>query len=66
MAWGSVDVEEQRMRFVVAVSRREKPLQQLCLEFGISRPTDGSGYGLNLNFKAAIFWRTATGRQIVI
>lgn len=39
MAWGSVDVEEQRLRFVVAVSRREKPLQQLCQEFGISRPT---------------------------
>src|ERR1700730_4909021 len=39
MAWGSVDVEEQRMRFVVAVSRQEKPLQQLCHEFGISRPT---------------------------
>jgi transposase InsO family protein len=39
MAWGSVDVEEQRMRFVIAASRREKPLQQLCKEFEISRPT---------------------------
>jgi transposase InsO family protein len=39
MAWGNVDVDEQRMRFVIAVSRREKPLQQLCQEFGISRPT---------------------------
>jgi hypothetical protein len=34
MAWGSVDVEEQRMRFVVAVSRQEKPLQQLCQQLG--------------------------------
>jgi transposase len=39
MAWGSVDREEQRMRFVIAVSRREKPLRQLCQEFEISRPT---------------------------
>src|ERR1700749_4300777 len=39
MAWGSVDIEEQRMRFVIAASRKEKPLQQLCKEFEISRPT---------------------------
>jgi transposase InsO family protein len=39
MAWRTVDVEEQRVRFVVRASRREKPLQQLCKEFGISRPT---------------------------
>ena len=39
MAWGTVDVREQRMRFVVCASRREKTLQQLCEEFQISRPT---------------------------
>lgn len=39
MAWGSVDVEEQRMRFVIAASRREKPFGKLCQEFEISRPT---------------------------
>jgi transposase InsO family protein len=39
MAWGNVDVEEQRMRFVIAGSRREKPFRQLCQEFEISRPT---------------------------
>jgi hypothetical protein len=26
MAWGMKDIGEQRVRFVVAVSRREKPL----------------------------------------
>ncbi len=39
MAWGSVEVEEQRMRFVIAASRKEKPFRQLCQEFEISRPT---------------------------
>jgi transposase InsO family protein len=39
MAWGSVEVEEQRMRFVVAASRKEKPFSRLCEEFDISRPT---------------------------
>lgn len=39
MAWGNVDVEEQRMRFVIAASRKEKPLRHLCQEFEISRPT---------------------------
>lgn len=34
-----MDVREQRVKFVVAASRREKPLHQLCREFGISRPT---------------------------
>lgn len=37
-----MDVREQRVRFVVAASRAEKPFGQLCQEFGISRPT---GYG---------------------
>src|SRR5215471_3241769 len=39
MAWGKVDVDEQRMRFVIAASRQEKPLRQLCQEFDISPPT---------------------------
>src|SRR5271170_7488201 len=39
MAWGTVNVDEQRMRFVVSASRGEKTLQQLCQEFDISRPT---------------------------
>ena len=39
MAWKAMEVHEQRVKFVVAVSRREKPLVALCAEFGISRPT---------------------------
>lgn len=31
MAWGNVDVEEQRMRFVIAVKRKEKPLGTLAV-----------------------------------
>ena len=34
-----MDVQEQRVRFVVAASRQEKPFTALCQEFGISRPT---------------------------
>jgi transposase len=39
MAWKTMEVHEQRVRFVVAASRKEKPLSVLCAEFGISRPT---------------------------
>ena len=39
MAWGTVHVDEQRMRFVVSASRGETTLQRLCEEFQISRPT---------------------------
>jgi transposase len=39
MPWMTMDVEEQKVRFVVAAARREKPLSALCQEFGISRPT---------------------------
>ena len=39
MAWGTVNVDEQRMRFVVLANRREKTMQELCEEFEISRPT---------------------------
>jgi len=34
-----MDVQEQRVRFVVAAARGEKSLTSLCQEFGISRPT---------------------------
>ena len=39
MAWGSVDIGEQRVRFVVRAGQREKSMQELCEEFAISRPT---------------------------
>jgi transposase InsO family protein len=39
MTWGSVDIQEQRVRFVVVASRREKSFQALCREFEVSRPT---------------------------
>jgi transposase InsO family protein len=39
MAWRAMDVGEQRVRFVVAASRGEKPVSALCAEYGISRPT---------------------------
>ena len=39
MAWKAMDVQDQRVRFVVAASGREKPMSALCAEFGISRPT---------------------------
>src|ERR1700675_2902685 len=39
MAWGTVKVNEQRMKFVVLASRREKTMRELCEEFEISRPT---------------------------
>jgi len=39
MAWGTVNVDEQRMRFVVLAGRREKTMRELCEEFAISRPT---------------------------
>ena len=39
MAWRTTNVQEQRMKFVVLASRKERSLTQLCTEFGISRPT---------------------------
>src|SRR5216684_4261852 len=39
MTWKSVDVREQRVRFVVAASRQEKTFRALCQEFEVSRPT---------------------------
>ena len=39
MAWGTVNVDDQRIRFVVSASRHEKSMNELCQEFEISRPT---------------------------
>ncbi len=39
MARKTMDVEEQKVKFVVAATRQEKPFTALCQEFGISRPT---------------------------
>src|SRR5487761_1075993 len=39
MAWKTMEVHEQRVRFVVAALRRERSLTSLCREFEISRPT---------------------------
>src|SRR5712691_12240826 len=39
MAWRSVDVQEQRVRFVVAADRGGKDFRALCQEFEISRDT---------------------------
>src|ERR1700733_638300 len=39
MAWRSLEVSEQRIRFVVAAHRGGSSLTALCAEFGISRPT---------------------------
>jgi transposase InsO family protein len=39
MAWKTVDIQEQRIRFVVAAAQRVQPFSSLCSEFGISRPT---------------------------
>jgi len=39
MAWRTNNVQEQRVEFVVAASRKEKSLTELCAEFNISRPT---------------------------
>jgi len=39
MPWKTMDVREQRVRFVVAALRGERSMSSLCREFGISRPT---------------------------
>jgi transposase InsO family protein len=39
MAWGTMNVDDQRVRFVVSASRQEKTMRALCQEFAISRPT---------------------------
>ena len=35
----TMDVQEQKVKFVVAATRQEKSFTALCQEFGISRPT---------------------------
>jgi transposase InsO family protein len=39
MAWKTMDIQEQRVRFVVAAARGTQRFSSLCAEFGISRPT---------------------------
>lgn len=39
MPWNEVDVQEQRMQFVMRAFGRKERLSALCREFGISRPT---------------------------
>ncbi len=39
MPWRTMDVQDQRVRFVVSALKPEMPFSQLCAEFGISRPT---------------------------
>jgi transposase InsO family protein len=39
MAWGSVNVDDQRMRFVMWASRPGTTMREACEEFKISRPT---------------------------
>ena len=50
MAWRTVDVDDQRVRFVVAASRHEKSFRELCAEFAVSRPT---GYEWLRRYQAA-------------
>ena len=45
MAWGTVKVDEQRVRFVVSAKRGEKTMSAMCEEFAISRPTGYRGCG---------------------
>ena len=39
MAWKTMDIQEQRARFVVAAAGGTQGFSSLCAEFGISRPT---------------------------
>jgi transposase InsO family protein len=39
MPWKTMDVHDQRVRFVVAATQRAQPFKALCAEHGISRPT---------------------------
>jgi transposase len=50
MPWKTMDVHEQRVRFVVAASLATKSFRQLCDEFGVSRPT---GYEWEARYRAA-------------
>jgi transposase InsO family protein len=48
MPWKQTNVSEQRIEFVILASRRERPLAELCREFGISRQT---GYEWSKRFQ---------------
>jgi transposase InsO family protein len=39
MPWKAMDVQDQRVQFVISAQRQLKPFSALCVEFGISRPT---------------------------
>ena len=39
MPWKRVDVDEQRMQFVIRAVSGQERISALCQEFGISRPT---------------------------
>jgi transposase InsO family protein len=39
MAWKTMDIQEQRVRFVVEAAADKQSMRALCAEFGISRPT---------------------------
>ncbi len=39
MPWNEVDVEEQRMQFVIRAASGKERISALCREFGVSRPT---------------------------
>ena len=39
MAWKTMDVHEQRVRFVVEAGLQARPLSALCAAYEISRPT---------------------------
>ena len=39
MPWRTMDVQEQRVQFVVCALKQVKPFSALCGEYGISRPT---------------------------
>jgi len=39
MPWKAMEIQDQRVRFVVRACSGEQPLSELCAEFGITRPT---------------------------
>src|ERR1700678_3622216 len=39
MSWRTMEVQDQRVRFVIAASRGGQSMSELCREFDISRPT---------------------------
>jgi hypothetical protein len=47
MPWRTIELREQRVRFVVAAHRQEKPVAELCREFGISLPVGYEGATLS-------------------